>query len=59
MARPVCFLVNTDAVIMRRVGTYYKRAWDEQVAPRYRIPWVADDRGIADDCNIELRESDL
>jgi nitroreductase len=30
------FLVITDAEIKRRVGAYYKRAWDEQVAPRYR-----------------------
>jgi nitroreductase len=25
-----------DAEIKRTVGTYYKRAWDEQAAPRYR-----------------------
>jgi nitroreductase len=31
-----CFLVIRDAVIKRTVGAYYKRAWDEQVAPRYR-----------------------
>jgi len=31
-----CFLVITDAEIKRTVGAYYKRAWDEQVAPRYR-----------------------
>jgi nitroreductase len=30
------FLVVRDAGIKRTVGTYYKRAWDEQVAPRYR-----------------------
>ena len=30
------FLVITDAEIKRTVGAYYKRAWDEQVAPRYR-----------------------
>jgi nitroreductase len=30
------FLVITDAAIKRTVGTYYKRAWDEQAAPRYR-----------------------
>jgi nitroreductase len=30
------FLVVKDAEIKRMVGAYYKRAWDEQVAPRYR-----------------------
>jgi nitroreductase len=30
------FLVVRDAEIKRTVGAYYKRAWDEQVAPRYR-----------------------
>jgi nitroreductase len=30
------FLAITDAEIKRRVAAYYKRAWDEQVAPRYR-----------------------
>jgi nitroreductase len=30
------FLVIRDAAIKRAVGAYYKRAWDEQVAPRYR-----------------------
>ena len=30
------FLVIRDAEIKRTVGAYYKRAWDEQVAPRYR-----------------------
>jgi nitroreductase len=30
------FLVVRDAEIKRTVGVYYKRAWDEQVAPRYR-----------------------
>ena len=30
------FLVITDTEIKRPVGAYYKRAWDEQVAPRYR-----------------------
>jgi len=30
------FLVITDAEIKRTVGAYYKRAWDEQVTPRYR-----------------------
>jgi nitroreductase len=30
------FLVITDTEIKRMVGAYYKRAWDEQVAPRYR-----------------------
>jgi nitroreductase len=30
------FLVIRDAEIKRLVGAYYKRAWDEQVAPRYR-----------------------
>jgi hypothetical protein len=54
MARPVCFLVNTDAEIKRRVETYYKRARDERVAPRYRTPRVAEDRSVADDCDIEL-----
>jgi nitroreductase len=30
------FLVIRDARIKETVGAYYKRAWDEQVAPRYR-----------------------
>src|ERR1700726_2486698 len=30
------FLVIKDAVIKKPVGAYYKRAWDEQVGPRYR-----------------------
>src|SRR3989440_498027 len=30
------FLVVRDAEIKQRVGALYKRAWDEQVAPRYR-----------------------
>jgi nitroreductase len=30
------FLVVRDAGIKQTVGTFYKRVWDEQVAPRYR-----------------------
>jgi len=30
------FLVIRDPQIKQTVGGYYKRAWDEQVAPRYR-----------------------
>jgi nitroreductase len=30
------FLVIRDAGVKQTVGTLYKRAWDEQVAPRYR-----------------------
>src|ERR1700694_20377 len=30
------FLVIRDTQIKQTVGAYYKRAWDEQVAPRYR-----------------------
>ena len=30
------FLVIRDPKIKESVGAYYKRAWDEQVAPRYR-----------------------
>jgi hypothetical protein len=30
------FLVITDAEIKRTVWAYYERAWDDQVAPRYR-----------------------
>jgi nitroreductase len=30
------FLVIQDAAIKQTVGAYYKRAWDEIVAPRYR-----------------------
>jgi nitroreductase len=30
------FLVIRDAEIKRTVGAYYKRAWDQQTAPRYR-----------------------
>ena len=30
------FLVIRDAETKRTVGAFYKRAWDEQVAPRYR-----------------------
>ena len=30
------FLVVKDAAIKQTVGAYYKRAWDGQVAPRYR-----------------------
>jgi nitroreductase len=30
------FLVIRDPKVKHTVGAYYKRAWDEQVAPRYR-----------------------
>jgi nitroreductase len=30
------FLVIRDAEVKRTLGAYYKRAWDEIVAPRYR-----------------------
>src|SRR5438045_8157903 len=30
------FLVIRDTKIKETVGAYYKRAWDEQIAPRYR-----------------------
>ena len=30
------FLVTRDAKVKEAVGALYKRAWDEQVAPRYR-----------------------
>src|SRR6266478_1783566 len=30
------FLVIKDATVKQTVGAYYKRVWDEQVAPRYR-----------------------
>src|SRR5438874_7836698 len=30
------FLVVKDPEVKQMVGTYYKRAWDEIVAPRYR-----------------------
>ena len=30
------FLVIRDAKVKETVGALYKRAWDEQVAPRYR-----------------------
>ena len=30
------FLVVTDPAVKRTAGSYYKRAWDEQVGPRYR-----------------------
>jgi hypothetical protein len=30
------FLVSRDPKIKQTVGAYYKRAWDEQVAPRYQ-----------------------
>jgi nitroreductase len=30
------FLVIRDPKIKQKVGAYYKRAWDERVAPRYR-----------------------
>ena len=30
------FLVVKDPAIKQMVGAYYKRAWDERVAPRYR-----------------------
>jgi nitroreductase len=30
------FLVIRDAKVKQMVGAYYKRAWDEAVAPRYR-----------------------
>jgi nitroreductase len=30
------FLVIRDPKVRETVGAYYKRAWDEQVAPRYR-----------------------
>ena len=30
------FLVIRDAAVKETVGAYYKRAWDEVVAPRYR-----------------------
>src|SRR6516164_11588839 len=51
MARPVCFLVDTDAEIM---GTYYKARAGRADVTEVWTPRVADDRGIADDCNIEL-----
>ena len=51
MARPVCFLVDTDAEIM---GTYYKARAGRAGCTEVWTPRVADDRGIADDCNIEL-----
>src|SRR3979409_17905 len=35
------FLVIRDATIKRTVGAYYKRAWDEVVAPRYREGYPA------------------
>jgi nitroreductase len=31
-----CFLVVRDPKVKETVGAYYKRAWDEQVASRYR-----------------------
>jgi len=31
------FLVVRDASVKETVAAYYKRAWDEQVAPRYRV----------------------
>ena len=31
-----CFLVIRDPKVKETVGALYKRAWDEQVAPRYR-----------------------
>src|SRR5438477_2683400 len=41
------FLVIRDATIKQTVGAYYKRAWDEVVAPRYRAgePAPGMDRG--------------
>jgi nitroreductase len=30
------FLVIRDPKVKETVGAYYKRAWDERVAPRYR-----------------------
>jgi nitroreductase len=30
------FLVIKDAAVKQTIGAYYKRAWDEQVGPRYR-----------------------
>jgi nitroreductase len=30
------FLVIRDPKVKQTVGAHYKRAWDEQVAPRYR-----------------------
>ena len=45
------FLVIQDPDIKRTVGAYYKRAWDEVVAPRYRAgepaPGMDQDRFIA------------
>jgi nitroreductase len=42
------FLVVQDAEIKRTVGAYYKRAWDDVVAPRYRAgtpaPGMSQDR---------------
>ena len=52
------FLVVRDPQIKQTVGAYYKRAWDEQVAPRYRagepapgmsrerFPWLAGWRAL-------------
>src|SRR6201995_4924422 len=34
--QPWRFLVGTDPQIKQAVGAHYKRAWDEQAAPRYR-----------------------
>jgi hypothetical protein len=51
MARPVCFRADTDAEIM---GTCYKARAGRAGCTEVWTPGVADDRGIADDCNIEL-----
>jgi nitroreductase len=37
------FLVIRDAKVKETVGAYYKRAWDERVAPRYRAGEPAPD----------------
>jgi nitroreductase len=41
------FLVVRDPELKRSVGAFYKRAWDEQVGPRYRAgePAPGTDRG--------------
>ena len=48
------FLVIRDTKIKETVGALYKRAWDEQVAPRYRAgepaPGMSRERSTAARC---------
>jgi hypothetical protein len=49
------FLVIRDPKIKQTVGALYKRAWDEQVAPRYRSGEPAPSMSRSDFCGCSTR----